>query len=83
MPAPAFAWRGGRNQLPPSFPRSPGIIPVAHSLEYFNPLALSTVLSRNEVQLGRVSRKRKVFLYSSYSPIQAVNNLRAKSFTCC
>jgi hypothetical protein len=27
-------WRGGRHQLPPSFPRSPGIIPVALSKEF-------------------------------------------------
>jgi len=31
-------WRGGRHQLPPTFPRSPGIIPAVLSTIYFRPL---------------------------------------------
>ena len=36
---PAFAdLRGGRHQLPPSVPRSPGIIPAVLSAVFFRPL---------------------------------------------
>ena len=30
-------WRGSRHQLPPTFPRSPGIIPAVLSAIYFRP----------------------------------------------
>jgi len=39
--------RGWWNQLPPTFPRLPGIIPVALS-SGFSALRTATVLSRNE-----------------------------------
>lgn len=44
--------RGGRHQLSPTFPRSPGIIPVALS-KVFSGLRAATVLSRNDVERVR------------------------------
>jgi len=38
-------WRGWRHQLPPSFPRSPGIIPVALSAEFSDRRAAITHFS--------------------------------------
>jgi len=55
------AWRGGRHQLPPSFPRSPGIIPAAPA-KVFSGLRATTVLSRNEAEVGTFRCARKGFL---------------------
>jgi hypothetical protein len=48
--------RGGRHQLPLSFPRLPGIIPVALSAGFSGHRA-ATVLSRNKEKMRPFSRK--------------------------
>jgi hypothetical protein len=46
-------WRGGRHQLPPSFPRSPGIIPVGHSKEFSD-------LRASDSRIGTVDHREVV-----------------------
>jgi len=75
-------WRGGRHQLPPSFPRSPGIIPAALSEGFSGPRA-ATVLSRNGPRLKATDDGVKPFLFTSSSPTDPVNNLGAILFTAC
>ncbi len=73
--------RGGRHQLPPSFPRLPGIIPVALSAG-FSCRRTATVLSRNDEKLrGDFPKVTGLFL-STYSlrprrkfALALVNNL--------
>jgi hypothetical protein len=50
--------RGRRHQLPPSVPRSPGIIPVALR-RVFHAAVVSTVLSRNNSHPVRWPKKEK------------------------
>lgn len=73
--------RGERHQLTPSFPRLPGIIPVALSAG-FSCRRAATVLSRNTEKMSFVSRKVTGLFLPSYSPpprrsfaLAPVNNL--------
>lgn len=50
--------RGRRHQLPPSIPRSPGIIPVALR-RVFHAAVVSTVLSRNNSECASLGENRK------------------------
>jgi hypothetical protein len=59
--------RGGRHQLPPTFPRLPGIIPVVLPAG-FSCRRASTVLSRNSEKLRPVAPKVTGFFLPSYSP---------------
>lgn len=70
--------RGGRHQLPPAFPRLPGIIPVALSAG-FSCRRTATVLSRNVIKLRLLPRKVTGMFPSIYSPAEVVNNLCLKS----
>ena len=70
--------RGGRHQLPPAFPRLPGIIPVALSAG-FSCRRTATVLSRNVIKLRPLVSKVTGLFLSIYSPAEAVNNLCLKS----
>ena len=54
--------RRGTNQLRPSFPRLPGIIPVVLSVAFFQDHRTATVLSRNEEEVAAFLRKNKEFL---------------------
>ena len=54
--------RRGTNQLRPSFPRLPGIIPVVLSAIFFQDRCTATVLSRNEEEVAAFLRKNKEFL---------------------
>ena len=59
--------RGRRHQLPPSFPRLPGIIPVALA-GGFSCHRTTTVLSRNSEKDAPPPSKVKGFFLSKYSP---------------
>lgn len=59
--------RGGRHQLPPTFPRLPGIIPVALSAG-FSCRRTATVLSRNDEKMRLFRGKVTGLFLSSYSP---------------
>jgi len=59
--------RGGRHQLPPTFPRLPGIIPIALS-SVFSCRRAATVLSRNSEKDAPPRDKVKGFFLPSYSP---------------
>ena len=59
--------RGGRHQLPPTFPRLPGIIPVALSAG-FSCRRTATVLSRNSEKMRSCRGKVTGLFLSSYSP---------------
>jgi hypothetical protein len=59
--------RGGRHQLPPTFPRLPGIIPVALSAG-FSCRRTATVLSRNNRESANPAGKVTAFFLSIYSP---------------
>ena len=49
----AFALRRGRrHQLPPTFPRSPGIIPVVLSATFFRPLRFDCSIKERGRQYG-------------------------------
>ena len=58
--------RGGRHQLPPSFPRLPGIIPVALS-SGFSCRRAATVLSRNDEKDASLPLKVTGLFLPSYS----------------
>lgn len=55
--------RGGRHQLPPTFPRLPGIIPVALSAG-FSGRRTATVLSRNGGERAGPRGKRKPLFFT-------------------
>ena len=61
-PAIARRRRRGTNQLRPSFPRLPGIIPVVLSAIFFQDRCTATVLSRNEEKDAIFGSKNKEFL---------------------
>ena len=67
------ALRGWRHQLPPSFPRSPGIIPAVLS-KGFSGLRAAAVLSRNAPSLYARYELVKVFLSTILSHPIRVNN---------
>ena len=49
----AFAiGRGGRHQLSPAFPRSPGIIPAVLSVTFFRPLRFDCSIKERVRQCG-------------------------------
>ena len=59
--------RGERHQLPPTFPRLPGIIPIALSAG-FSCRRAATVLSRNDEKMRPPGGKVTGLFLSSYSP---------------
>ena len=67
-------WRGGRHQLPPTFPRSPGIIPVVLSPAYFRPPRFDCSIKERDERVAKVPEVKDLFLTTS-SPIRLVNNL--------
>ncbi len=66
--------RGGPHQLRPTFPRLPGIIPVALSAG-FSCRRTATVLSRNEKENAGAPGKVTGLLLTISSPDRPVNNL--------
>ena len=73
-------WRGRRHQLPPSFPRSPGIIPVVLAA-FISVRRAATVLSRNERNSADRRAEMKAFFSTTSSPAAVVNNLGATWLT--
>jgi hypothetical protein len=64
--------RGERHQLSPSFPRLPGIIPIALSAG-FSCRRAATVLSRNREKMRRAGPKERVSSSHLIHPARAIN----------
>ena len=81
----AFAiGRGGRHQLSPAFPRSPGIIPVVLSAESFSPLRFDCSI-KERVGLCDSRAKFEAFVLNNFFTVQISeqlgNNLAHRLFT--
>src|SRR3954469_25833621 len=59
--------RGGRHQLPPAFPRSPGIIPAVLASTYFRPPRCDCSIKERGRQCGACAKFEAFVLYKFFT----------------